>query len=71
MIPRKRPWTDEDNERLKNFVARDMSIFLAAASLKRSVENIRVQARKLGTPFSSISAFRKKFVVREPHLDAD
>jgi hypothetical protein len=71
MIPRKRSWTDEDNERLKNFVARDMSIFLAAASLKRSVENIRVQARKLGTPFPSISTFRKKFVVHEPHLDAD
>jgi hypothetical protein len=58
---RKRSWTEEDKERLKAFVANDVSIIRVAAAFKRSIPNLRSQARKLGTPFPRMSAFRKKF----------
>jgi hypothetical protein len=58
---KKRPWTDEDNERLKAFVASDVSIIRVAAAFKRSIPNVRSQARKLGMPFPRMSTFRKKF----------
>jgi len=56
----KRPWTEEDNARLKEFVAQDASIIRAAAALDRSIRNVRIQARKLGEPFPPMRAFRKK-----------
>ena len=59
---RKMPsWTDEENERLKDFVARDVSIVRVAVAFKRSILSVRNQARKLGTPFPPMHAFRKKF----------
>jgi hypothetical protein len=57
----KRPWTEEDNARLKEFVAQDASIIRAAAALNRSTKNVRIQARKLGAPFPPMRVFRKKF----------
>ena len=56
----KRPWTEEDNARLKEFVAQDLSIIRAAAALNRSIKNVRIQARKLGAPFLPMRVFRKK-----------
>jgi hypothetical protein len=47
-------WTAEDNERLKAFVAKNVSILKAAAALKRSTVSVRNQARRLGTPFPSM-----------------
>ena len=58
----KSEWTEEDNERLKEFVALDVSIIRAAAALDRSIRNVRIQARKLGAPFPPMRVFRKKFV---------
>ena len=51
----KRPWTDEDNARLKEFVAQDASIIRAAAAFNRSITNVRIQA-----PFPPMRVFRKK-----------
>ena len=56
----KRPWTEEDNARLKEFVAQGASIIRAAAALNRSIKNVRIQARKLGAPFPPMRIFRKK-----------
>jgi hypothetical protein len=58
----KSEWTEEDNARLKEFVAQDVSIIRAAAALDRSIRNTRIQARKLGAPFPPMRVFRKKFV---------
>jgi hypothetical protein len=57
----KRPWTEAENERLKDFVAQGLSIFRAAAAFNRSTKNIRIQARKIGMPFPPMRVFRKKF----------
>jgi hypothetical protein len=56
----KRPWTQEDNARLKEFVAQGASIIRVAAALHRSTKSIRIQARKLGEPFPPMRVFRKK-----------
>src|SRR6267378_5330437 len=56
----KRPWTQEDNARLKEFVAQGVSIIRAAAALHRNIKSVRIQARKLGEPFPPMRAFRKK-----------
>jgi hypothetical protein len=58
----KREWTEEDNARLKEFVAQGTSIVRAAAALDRSIRNVRIQARKLGVPFPPMRVFRKKCV---------
>jgi hypothetical protein len=61
MPANKKPWTDEENERLKALVAKDESVIKAAAIFRRSIANVRNQARKLGTPFSTMKEYRKKF----------
>ena len=47
----KGPWTDQENERLKTFVAQGVSIIRAAAVFNRTTGSIRAEARKLATPF--------------------
>jgi hypothetical protein len=54
------PWTEADNERLKSLVTQGATIIRAAAALKRTMVSVRIQARKLGTPFPPIREFRKK-----------
>ncbi len=66
MQPRKKLWTAEDNERLKKMVASGVPILRAAASFKCSMDALRLQARKLGTPFPSLREARKKFA-GDPH----
>ena len=61
MAVKKKPWTAEENERLKALVARDASIIKVAAELGRTTRSLRVQARKLGTPFPRMKDYRKKF----------
>jgi orotate phosphoribosyltransferase len=53
-------WTTEENERLREMVAKNISIVRAAAIFHRNINSVRVQARKLGVPFLSIRAYRKK-----------
>jgi hypothetical protein len=57
----KRPWTEAENEHLKDFVAQGLSIVRAAAAFNRTTKNVRTQARKIGTPFPPMRVFRKKF----------
>ena len=41
----KRPWTQEDNARLKEFAAQGASIIRAATALHRNIKSVRIQAR--------------------------
>lgn len=59
--PRKALWTPEDNERLKEMVAKGVPVLRAAVIFKCSMDGVRVQARKLGTPFPSVREARKKY----------
>ena len=57
---RKTPWTDEENERLRQLATSGVSIFRAAATLKRKTGSIRTQARKIGCQFPTIKEMRLK-----------
>jgi hypothetical protein len=54
------PWTAEENERLREMVAQNISVVRAAAVFRRSIKSVRVQGRKLGVRFPSIVTYRKK-----------
>jgi hypothetical protein len=56
----KTPWTDEENERLRRLASSGVSIFRAAATLKRKTGSIRTQARKISCPFPTIKEMRLK-----------
>jgi hypothetical protein len=58
---KKAVWTDEENERLKAFAAQGVSIIRAAAAFNRTMTSVRIQARKIGSPFPPMRAYRKKF----------
>jgi hypothetical protein len=53
-------WTDEHNERLKVLVAQQVSIARASVIFRKSINAVRNQARKLGTPFPTIHEVRKR-----------
>jgi hypothetical protein len=61
MRPLARPWTSEEDERLKALATRGASIIRAAAALKRKKGSVRERARKLGCPFPTLAAARKKW----------
>jgi hypothetical protein len=54
-------WSDEDNDRLKALVAQGVSLARAAVTLKRSLGAMRLQARKIGAPFPTMSQVRKQW----------
>jgi hypothetical protein len=53
-------WTDEERERVKAFATNGASVLRAAAALKRSMKSVRVEARRLGTPFPSTRGYRER-----------
>jgi hypothetical protein len=59
-MPRYRSWTESDNERLKELIATGASATRAAAAFDRSIDYMRERARKLGTPFPTVTEARKK-----------
>jgi GcrA cell cycle regulator len=61
MRPLARPWTPEEDERLKEFVARGASDIRVAAAFKRKKGSVRERARRLGCPFPTLAAARKKW----------
>jgi GcrA cell cycle regulator len=61
MLSRNRPWTEEDNERLKAFVAKGASMIKVAAALRRTTISVRNRARSLGCPFPTLRAARPKW----------
>jgi hypothetical protein len=54
-------WTADENERLRAFVAQDVSVVRVAAAFRRSIISVRNQARKLGAPFPPTRIFRRKW----------
>jgi hypothetical protein len=60
-VKRLKVWTEVENEQLKAFVARDVSVVRVAAVFKRTIIGVRYQARKLGTPFPPMKVFRRKW----------
>jgi GcrA cell cycle regulator len=58
---RKRPWTQEDDEWLRAFVAQGASAVRVAAALKRNTMSVRYQARKIGSPFPPLRIARQKW----------
>jgi hypothetical protein len=55
-----RPWTAEDNARVREFVANGASPTRAAAALNRTRVAISERARKIGCPFPTLAEARKK-----------
>jgi hypothetical protein len=56
-----RNWTDQENERLKAFVAQGVSILRVAVIFNRTVAGVRVHAKIIGTRFPSLRELRKKW----------
>jgi hypothetical protein len=55
------PWTLEEDERIRSLVAKGASALRASAALKRNKHAVIARARKLGCPFPTVSAARKKW----------
>ncbi len=60
MSVKSKPWTEADNERIREFAKNGMSALRAAAALKRTMISVRNQARKIGCPFPTVRDVRKK-----------
>ena len=54
----RRPWTDEDIERLKQLHASGASALRASVALKRNRVSVMTRALQLGIPFPSIRELR-------------
>jgi hypothetical protein len=59
-------WRPEDIQRLREMASQNVSVLRAAAALNRSTGSIRIQARKLGLDFPTLSAMRKKLNAAAP-----
>jgi hypothetical protein len=58
------PWTKEDDERLRAFVAQGASVIRAAAALSRTTINVRAHAREVGCAFPSLRVDRQADEIR-------
>lgn len=56
-----KPWTPEEDERVRSFVAKGASAVRASAALKRNRHAVIVRARKLGCPFQTLKVAREKW----------
>jgi len=56
-----KPWTPEEDERLRFFVAKGASVLRASLALKRNKDSVTNRARKLGCPFPTLKAAREKW----------
>jgi hypothetical protein len=64
MRPLVRRWTTEDDERLTTLVAE--GVVRAAAALRRRQSIVRERTNKLGCPFPTLAAARKKWTGQPP-----
>ena len=55
-----RPWTPEDDERIRRLVANGVSINRAAAAFNRTRGSVYDRARKIGCPFPLLAETLKK-----------
>jgi transposase-like protein len=60
MRPIRRAWTPEENERLKEMIAKGLPPFRMVAAFKRNLISVRSQARKLGIHFPSLRQTRRE-----------
>jgi hypothetical protein len=58
MMSRKRAWTIEDDERLRQHIARGGSAGRASVMLRRSEQSVRTRAAELGLKFPTIRELR-------------
>jgi hypothetical protein len=56
-----RPWTPEEEERIRSYVAKGASTLRASVALKRSKHSVIARARKLGCPFQTLKAARERW----------
>jgi len=56
-----RPWTPEDDDRIRSLAAEGASAVRASVALKRNKASVIGRARKLGCPFQTIRAAREKW----------
>jgi hypothetical protein len=61
MLTRNRPWTNEEDDRLRAFVAEGASVVKVAAALNRKMVSVRTRARSLGCPFPPLRVVRQKW----------
>jgi hypothetical protein len=58
---RRKPWTSQDDERLKAFAAQGASVVRTASALRRRKDIVRARAKKLGCPFPPLRVVRQKW----------
>jgi hypothetical protein len=56
-----KPWTPEEDDRIRSFVAKGVSALRASAALKRNKASVIARARMLGCPFQTLKAARAKW----------
>src|ERR1700683_3040040 len=55
----RKPWTAEDDERLRSMVSEGASANRVSVAFKRSVDTVQDRARKIGCPFPSVRQARR------------
>jgi hypothetical protein len=71
MLPLVRAWTEEEHERLRAMVLAGKSALLCAAALNRKVSPVKIQARRIGTPFSAMREVRRAMRDAQNAADRD
>jgi predicted Rdx family selenoprotein len=54
------PWTDEQDDRLRDLAARNVSIVKAAGAMNRTMSSVKIRARKLGLSLPGARELRRK-----------
>ena len=62
-------WTDEDNAKLQDLVARGVSMARAAINFGRNITAVRKQARKIDSPFRVAPVKRSSAVPPRPSAE--
>jgi hypothetical protein len=68
MLSRYLPWTKEDDEQLRAFVAQGASVISAATALRRTTIDVRTRARAAGCPFPSLRVAHQKWADTPDHI---
>jgi GcrA cell cycle regulator len=69
MVGLHKRWTPEEDDRIRAFVAQGASVVRAAAALRRKQHSVADRVYKLGCPFQTTTAARKKRLERQTTSD--